>query len=353
MIDDRQPGARVDPARQRDWAARLARRVVALTLVLAITAAARTSVPPSGAQGTPPGPADKVAELTELVTRHGVTADGIEVDLILATPGFFQLTGRWQEALDLGADRSVVIVFTIHHHGALPDDETIVPILQLDGRSYHVPAEVRHLAGDGHHRSDALLFGDLPVTLLAEAHTLDALLPPGPDGMRPTFRWFTPIDEPAMMPMPHASPMATPAHDASMVIPTPTALEAPLTRHGQTGDGTDVDVLLTPFEFFRAADRMAEGESYGADRVVVMLASEHHYHGAPPLAPVLRVDGDREFAADRRSRPERGRPPSPHQCADLRQSAGERAGRGAHPGAGAAPEDRWEPGHAQLAGTAP
>jgi hypothetical protein len=275
------------------------RRATLVSLIVALVAAGWFGQPSLGAvQGdaTPPAAAspapETVAALTELVTRTGYTGDGIEIDLILATPAFFRLTDRWPEALDLGADRVVVFVFNIHHHGALDDGDTIVPVLEVDGRRFHVPSEVRHLADDGHHRSDALIFADLPVTTLDEPHTLALLLPPGPDGTRPTFRWTTPLEEQAET---HASPTATPAAQESALAGTNAALAAGLTRSGQTGDGTDVDVILAPPAFFRLTDQWEDAVALGADQATVFLVSEHHYHGAAPLAPVLRVDGELEY----------------------------------------------------------
>jgi copper(I)-binding protein len=75
---------------------------------------------------------------------------------------------------------------------------------------------VRHLADDGHHRSDALIFADLPVTVLDEAHTLDGLLPPGADGTRPTFSWSTPLETAGESPV--ATPPATPPVAVTAVV---------------------------------------------------------------------------------------------------------------------------------------
>src|SRR5262249_15397696 len=125
-----------------------------------------------------------------------------EVEIILATPAFFQLTNRPQEAAQLGADRSVVFVANESvHYGALP--ATFAPILRLDGSRFYVPSDVQVLTDAVHHRTNVVRFGDLPAALLDGRHSLELLLPQADTGSRTILQWFTPIDYPDSLQQPH------------------------------------------------------------------------------------------------------------------------------------------------------
>ncbi len=114
---------------------------------------------------------------------------------MLATPAFFRLTGRLQEAADLEADRFVVFVANeTVHFGELP--RHFGPVLRLDGQTHYVPAEVRVLADAVHHRTDVLIFRDLPVSVLDGSHSLELLLPQADGGSRAALAWDTPIEYP-------------------------------------------------------------------------------------------------------------------------------------------------------------
>jgi rhodanese-related sulfurtransferase len=215
------------------------------TAVLGHAGAAATGTPPAGATpGTPS--AETIAALADLLTRRGHTGEGIDVELVLATPTFFRLTDRWQEAVDYGADRAVVFVAIRHHHGALVagQPDPFAPILRLDGQQFHVPSQVRLLSDDEHNRTNVIVFGDLPATLLDEDHLLELLLPPAPDGTRPTFRWSTPIE------LPNVGPVATPDPVTGYVHPESLA-DAAWLRHHRADPGVKV-IALTPADAYQA-----------------------------------------------------------------------------------------------------
>ncbi|MDE3074113.1 MAG: hypothetical protein KGJ86_01675 [Chloroflexota bacterium] len=134
-------------------------------------------------------------DLTATLTRSGMAAGGMEVDVILTTPTFFQLTNRPDEAATLGADKSVTFVANQNiHYGALPP--RFAAILRVDGHSLYIPTDEKVLADAVHHRTSALVFGGLPVSALDGSHNLELLLPS--DGaQRAVLQWETPIDYPA------------------------------------------------------------------------------------------------------------------------------------------------------------
>jgi cytochrome c-type biogenesis protein len=137
----------------------------------------------------------QVTDLTATLTRSGFASEGTEVEVILATPAFFRLTDRLQEAASLEADRFVVFVANESvHFGDLP--QRFAPILRLDGQTLYVPAEVRVLTDSVHHRTNVVIFRDLPVALLDGSHSLELLLPQADGGSRAALAWDTPIDYP-------------------------------------------------------------------------------------------------------------------------------------------------------------
>ena len=115
---------------------------------------------------------EQISTLTGSLTRSGYASAGTEVDAILATPAFFRLTNRPQEAASMGADRSVVFVANENvHYGALLDK--FVPIVRVDDTTLHVPSSVQVLNDAVHHRTNVVVFGDLPVTFLDERHHVE------------------------------------------------------------------------------------------------------------------------------------------------------------------------------------
>ena len=133
----------------------------------------------------------QATELTASLTRTGLMGEGVEAQVILATPEFFRLTGRAAEAKALGADRGLLFIVneTVHvgdlsHHVGL--------LLRADGR-IGAPTDVTTLTEAVHHRTSAVLFGDLAPSTLAGEHQLEMLLPALPSGDRSTVAWRTPL----------------------------------------------------------------------------------------------------------------------------------------------------------------
>lgn len=133
----------------------------------------------------------QAAAFTGSLTRTADLGAGIDVQLILAAPALFQLTDRAAEAATLGADRSVVFIATENtHFGDLPHH--FAPILRIDGGQIAVPTEVRVLTDATHHRTSAVIYGDVPAATLAGDHMVELLLPAaGTD--RVTLGWRTPL----------------------------------------------------------------------------------------------------------------------------------------------------------------
>ena len=131
--------------------------------------------------------------LTQLLSRTGDLGGGTDVQVIFATPTFFKLTGRTAEGASLGADRVVVFVANENaHYTDLPHH--FAPILRIDGTTLAV-ATPTVLTDSVHHRTTALAFLDVPVSVLAGDHTVELLLS-GATGERMALAWQTPITYP-------------------------------------------------------------------------------------------------------------------------------------------------------------
>ena len=137
---------------------------------------------------------DQATALTDTLSRTGSSGAGQEAQVILATPDFFRLTGRAAEGRSLGADSGLLFVVNeTVHFGDLPHHFGVV--IRVDGRIYAPTAETT-LVVAVHHRTSALVFGDVSPATLTGEHQIEMLLPPAESGDRQTLSWRTPIGYP-------------------------------------------------------------------------------------------------------------------------------------------------------------
>jgi cytochrome c-type biogenesis protein len=134
-----------------------------------------------------PQEAAQLAASLSQSTQLGTLGD---VQVILTPQTFFRLTGRAEDGRGFGADRSVVFVVNENvHYTDLPHH--FGAILSVDG-TFYVPTETRVLTDAVHHRTSALIFGDVPASTLDGDHTLELLVPSsGTD--RVALEWRTPV----------------------------------------------------------------------------------------------------------------------------------------------------------------
>ncbi len=160
---------------------------LAVSLVLAVRTLPAAPASTPGALGP-----QSAAELATTLTRSARTEGG-ETQAILTPLRFFQLTGRSADGLAVGADRAVTFVAIENaHYGDLPHH--FGPILRIDGSTLAVPTEVRVLTDAVHHRTSAVIFDDVPASVLEGDHTLEMLLSGSGSGTeRAVLTWTTPI----------------------------------------------------------------------------------------------------------------------------------------------------------------
>ncbi len=173
---------------------RLGRGVIALAL-LALLAVVTIVAARSGGDAAPTASIalrpQEAAQLTASLTRSAQLGIIGDVQAILTPQRFFMLTGRTADGLGLGADRSVVLVVNENvHYSDLPHH--LGAILRIDGGTYAVATETRVLTDAVHHRTSALIFGDVPAATLDGDHTLELLIPAG-DAGRVALEWRTPL----------------------------------------------------------------------------------------------------------------------------------------------------------------
>lgn len=153
------------------------------------------------APGTPMPAATPLANgvVLEALMQSSYSAEGIAFDLLLAPPVFYESIRRPDQAVKVGADVFVVFLIAEHHYHEDTSHSghfALMPILKLDGRSIHVASETIEISNDGHHRTTALVFPELPVSLVDEVHTWEMILPPDANGQRAVLTWYTPIEFP-------------------------------------------------------------------------------------------------------------------------------------------------------------
>lgn len=137
---------------------------------------------------------EQAATLTETLSRTGLVGEGIEAQVILATPEFFRLTGRIAEGNELGASQGLLFIANeTVHFGDLP--QHFGALLRADGQIY-APSSETVLSDAVHHRTTALSFGEIAPASLTGEHSIEMLLPPAPNGDRVVLTWRTPLGYP-------------------------------------------------------------------------------------------------------------------------------------------------------------
>ncbi len=140
----------------------------------------------------------EASDLTASLTRTAQLGDG-DAQVILTPQKFFELTNRAADGQTFGADSSVVFIANEStHYTDLPHH--IGVLLRIDGTQIAAPTEVRVLTDAVHHRTSAVIFGDVPTSLLAGDHTLEMLLPSTVGTDRVAVEWRTPIAYPDTVP---------------------------------------------------------------------------------------------------------------------------------------------------------
>ncbi len=133
----------------------------------------------------------------DALLQSSYTDEGIAFDLLLSPPIFFESVKRPDQGLAVGADKYVVFLLAEHHYH---EDSShgqhfgLMPILKVDGSDIHVALKTIEISNDGHHRTTALVFEELPVSMLDEPHTWEMILPQDANGERAILIWTTPID---------------------------------------------------------------------------------------------------------------------------------------------------------------
>lgn len=128
------------------------------------------------------------------LTRHGTVSEGLNYDVTLATPEFFESVHRADDIIATGAYLSVVFVLVeYHYHDGLHN--TFTTTLVTDGGRYSRPIPLQ-LSDDGHNRLTALSFPDLPLSMLNEPHIFEMPLPADADGNQQVLVWETPLELP-------------------------------------------------------------------------------------------------------------------------------------------------------------
>ena len=140
-------------------------------------------------------PAFPNSPLVTSLMRSGTATEGVNYDIVLATPEFFEAVNRSDDIIRTSAYFSVVFLLVeYHYHDGL--HMTYSGTLTVDGSRYSRPVPLP-LSDDGHNRITALMFPDLSSSMLNEVHTFEIPLPPDETGNHQVLTWETPIVLPA------------------------------------------------------------------------------------------------------------------------------------------------------------
>ncbi|HYK99025.1 MAG TPA: cytochrome c biogenesis protein CcdA, partial [Candidatus Acidoferrales bacterium] len=126
----------------------------------------------------------------DTVERHAVIDEvGMDVQVILATPQYFRITGQPAIAERVAASGEVdVIVAEDIHFGSLPSQPALVML--IDGRAY-VPTKIDTVFTSDHHRTTVLTYTDPNIALASAVATAELQLPNAVGDLR----WDNPYRE--------------------------------------------------------------------------------------------------------------------------------------------------------------
>ncbi len=96
------------------------------------------------------------AALAQAVTRSGVSGDGSKIQVLFATPEWYERTGQMEMAAEVDPEKYMVFIVTETDHNALAPAP--VPALMADGRHLMVPVKDRLLSDSDHHRTRLLRY---------------------------------------------------------------------------------------------------------------------------------------------------------------------------------------------------
>lgn len=165
------------------------------------TPATAVAGPTGQATEAPPNISQK--ELLSALVRYGSRPEGLTpadfpgVDVLLATPTYFNFTGRQPPESPSGQPSLVFYVSESIHAGQLPALPA-EPVLKV-GRVYHQPAEVRALTDSPHHRTTLVRYNaawsDGSPIIPSEARSLEMVFPAGPELGAPgsVISWELPV----------------------------------------------------------------------------------------------------------------------------------------------------------------
>ncbi len=157
----------------------------------------------------------QAATVSQAVTRTGVTNFGTKVQILYATPEYYEITGQAAAAEELHADDYLVFMVTEENHNRdVPDP---FPSLVVDGQIINLPVKTRSLSSSDHHRTRILRYplraADGTPYLSQSARLLELKWPDMRPGHRidhmegNPLRWDLPLVFPSAQPVGTISPV--------------------------------------------------------------------------------------------------------------------------------------------------
>lgn len=96
------------------------------------------------------------ATVTQALTRQGLTDEGVKVQVLLATPEYYERTSQTAMAAEVDPARYLAFIVSESDHNALAPAP--IPSVLVDGRPVAIPVKERLLSASDHHRTRLLRF---------------------------------------------------------------------------------------------------------------------------------------------------------------------------------------------------
>lgn len=96
------------------------------------------------------------ATVAQAVTRQGITKQGVKVQMLFATPEYYERTGQTESAAEADPNKYLIFIVTENDHDALAPAP--IPALVVDGRPVGAPVKERLLSSSDHHRTRLLRY---------------------------------------------------------------------------------------------------------------------------------------------------------------------------------------------------
>jgi cytochrome c biogenesis protein CcdA len=96
------------------------------------------------------------AAVAQAVTRSGITAAGVKVQVLFGVPEYYERTGQTDSAAEVDPQKYLVFIVSENDHDALAPEP--IPTVLVDGKPVNIPVKQMLLSSSDHHRTRLIRF---------------------------------------------------------------------------------------------------------------------------------------------------------------------------------------------------